>query len=175
MELTLGTIFLFFLFLALATFALGGILAAPWVPLKKSDIMRMLKLAEVKPGEIVYDLGAGDGRIIIIAADEFKANATGFELAILPYLVGLIKIILRGLGGKAVLKYRNFYYQDLGQADVVCAFLAPKAMIKLKPKLEKEIKPGGRIVSAVFSIPDWQPKKIDKPNKKAFAIYLYQK
>lgn len=168
-------IFIVFLVVVLGTFALGGFLAAPWVPLWKNDIRRMLKLAEVKPKELVYDLGAGDGRIIIIAAEEFGAFAVGFEIAFLPYLLGCIRILLKGLPGKARLKYANFFKQDLSQADVICAFLTPQAMKKLKPKLEKETKFGCRIVSYAFSIPGWQPKKIDKPNQKTTAIYLYQR
>ena len=172
------TVFLFWLFfvlfvvLILGTFALGGILAAPWVPLWKKDIRRMLKLAEVKPGEIVYDLGAGDGRIIIIAAKEFKAKAIGFEIAVLPYLWGYIKIKLHGLTGQAKLKYRNFFKENLGNADVICTFLTPEAMRKLKPKFQKEIKPTCRIVSYAFHIPEWEPYKISKPENET-AIYLY--
>jgi len=168
------TIFLLFLVLILGTFAWAGFSAAPWVPLWKKDIRRMLELAGVKPGEIVYDLGAGDGRIIIIAAREFGAKAIGFEMAVLPYLLAYIKIRLRGLNGRVELKYRNFFRQDLSQADVICTFLTPEAMRKLKPKLQKEIKPNCRLVSYAFSVPGWQPTKIDKPNKKTAAIYLYQ-
>ncbi|MFA6254681.1 MAG: hypothetical protein WC675_01455 [Patescibacteria group bacterium] len=168
-------LFIIFLFLILGTFVLGGISAAPWVPLWKDDIRRMMKIAEVKPGEIVYDLGAGDGRIIIIAATEFGAKATGFEIATLPYLLGYTKIILRGLAGKVKLKYANFFSQDLSQADVICMFLTPPAMKKIKPKLEKETKPGCRIVSYAFSLPGWPPKIVDKPNPKKATIYLYQK
>lgn len=133
----------------------------------------MMKLSGVKPGEIVYDLGAGDGRIIIIAAKEFGAMSVGFELAVLPYILGCIKILANGLRGKSRLKYANFYFQDLSKADVICAFLTPKAMEKLKPKLQTETKPGCRIVSYAFEIPGWQPTKIDKPDQRSAAIYLY--
>jgi hypothetical protein len=168
-------IFIFFLFLVLGTFALAGFSAAPWVPLWKKDVRRMMEIAQVKPGQIVYDLGAGDGRILIIAAKEFKAKATGFEFAVLPYFLGCIKIRLKGLKDQAKLKYRNFFLQDLSQADVICTFLTPQAMKKLKPKLAKEIKPGAKIVSYAFSIPDWKPTKKDKPNKNTTVIYLYQR
>lgn len=168
-------IFIIFILLILGTFALAGLSAAPWVPLKKIDIRRMMQLAEVKPGEIVYDLGAGDGRIITIAASEFGAQAIGFEFAILPYFLGYIKIQLKGLKGKVKLKYANFYFQDLSGADIICTFLTPRAMKKLKPKLEKETKPGCRIVSYAFSIPGWQPLKTNKPNQKTATIYLYQR
>lgn len=167
--------FFFFLLAILGTLAWGGISAAPWVPLWKKDTLRMLELAQVKPGEKVVDLGAGDARIIIAAVQEYNAKGVGYELAILPYFIGWVRITLLGLHGKAILKYRNFFKEDLSDADVICAFLTPAAMAKLKPKFEKEVKPGCRIVSYAFKIPDWQPTKIDKPNKKRAAIYLYQR
>ncbi len=167
-------IFIIFLFLILGTFALAGFSAAPWVPLWKKDVRRLLQVAKLEPGEILYDLGAGDGRIIIIAAEEFGAKAIGFEFAVLPYVLGCIKIRLKGINRQAKLKYRNFFVQDLSSADVICTFLTPPAMKKLKPKLEKEAKAGCRIVSYAFSIPGWVPTKIDKPNPKVAAIYLYQ-
>lgn len=162
-------------FLVLGTFALGGFLAAPWVPLWKRDVKRMLDLAEVKPGEIVYDLGAGDGRIIIMAAKDYQALATGFEIATLPYFLAYIKIILLGLRGKARLKYRNFFNEDFSQADVICTFLSPQAMEKLKTKFAREMKPGSRVVSYAFDIKDWEKTKTDKPNEKQTAVYLYQR
>ncbi|NUM25217.1 MAG: class I SAM-dependent methyltransferase [Candidatus Buchananbacteria bacterium] len=165
--------FIPFILLGLGTFALGGVLAAPWVPLWKKDVRRMLELAEVKPGETVYDLGAGDGRIIIIAAKEFGATATGFEVAVLPFLWGYIKIKVLGLSKKAKLKYNNFFNQDLSQADVICVFLTPEAMKKLKPKFQKEKNKNCRIVSYAFKIPDWEPEKVSKGPGET-SIYLYR-
>jgi len=159
----------------LFTFAWGGISAAPWVPLWKRDIRRMLRLANVKPNELVYDLGAGDGRILLCAAGEFQARAVGLELAVLPYTLGCIKLRLAGLAGKAKLRYANFFSHSVGDADVICVFLTPQAMQKLKPKFEAECKPGCRIVSFAFHVPGWQPTNIDKPNQKTTAIYLYQR
>ncbi len=155
--------------------AWGGILAAPWVPLWKKDIRRMMKLADLKPGELLYDLGAGDGRMLIIAAKEFKAKAIGYEIAVLPFFLAYIKITLLGLRGKIKLRYKNFFHQDLSQADVICAFLTPQAMLKLKPKLEKEAKPGCRIVSYAFSIPGLKPEIADKPSENETKIYLYRR
>ncbi len=159
----------------LGTMAWGGLSAAPWVPLWRKDTMRMLAVAAVKPGETVVDLGAGDGRIIIAAARHYQAKGLGYEVAVLPYSIGFVKIRVLGLTRSVQLKYANFFKADLSQADVVCAFLTPAAMAKLKPKFEREIKPGARIVSYAFKIPDWQPIKIDKPNKNLANIYLYQK
>lgn len=169
-------IVLFFLiFGILGTFALGGILAAPWVPLWQKDIKRMLKLAEIKPGETLYDLGAGDGRIIIAAARNFGAKAVGYEIAFLPYLFGWVKILISGQKGKARLLCRNFFAADLSRADVICAFLTPRAMLKLKPKLEIEAKAGCRIISFAFAVPGWQPFLADKPNQKSATVYVYRR
>jgi len=168
-------IFLLFLFIIMGTLAYAGWSAAPWVPLWKKDIRRMMKVAEVKPGESVYDLGAGDGRIVIIAAEEFGASASGFEMAVLPYFLGYIRILLKGLKGRVKFKYSNFFRENLAAADVICVFLTPQAMKKLKTKFENETKPGCRIVSYAFSVPGWQPEKIDKPNQKTTAIYLYRR
>ena len=159
----------------LGTFAYGGISAAPWVPVWQRDVERMSALAKIKPGEIVYDLGAGDGRIVITAAKQYGAQATGFEIAVLPFIIGYIRIQLAGVQKKARLRYRNFYNQDLSTADVIFAFLTPPAMEKLKPKFEKEIKSGCRIVSYAFAVPGWEPTTVDKPNQKTTAIYLYQR
>jgi tRNA A58 N-methylase Trm61 len=167
--------FIVLLFLMVFTFAWGGWSAAPWVPLWKKDIRRMLTLAKVKPGELVYDLGAGDGRMIIIAAKEFGAKAVGFEVACLPYFLAWVKISLLGLFGQARLVYKNFFLQDLSQADVIMVFLTPPAMEKLKPKFEKETKPSCRIVSYAFSIPGWQPTIKDKPDNKTGTVYVYQR
>ncbi|MBN1779198.1 MAG: class I SAM-dependent methyltransferase [Candidatus Buchananbacteria bacterium] len=164
-----------FLVVILGSFAFAGILAAPWVPLWKKDVRRMLELAGVKEGETVFDLGAGDGRIVIMAAKEFGAKSVGFEIAFLPYFLAYIKIILSGKKKNINLRFKNFYHQDFSQADVICTFLSPQAMLKLKPKLQTETKPGCRIISYVFKIPDWQPTKIDKPNQNQAAIYLYQR
>lgn len=175
MELLVWVIFTIVVTSVLGTFAYGGISAAPWVPLWKKDTKRMLELAQIKPGQKVVDLGAGDGRIIISAARDYGADATGYEFAILPYLWGLVRINLSGLRGQARLKYRNFFNQDLSYADVVCVFLTPAAMKKLKPKFDAELKPGTKILSYAFHLPGWQPVKTDKPNKNTMTIYLYQK
>ena len=168
-------IFITFLVLVLGTFAWGGILAAPWIPVWKKDIKRLLDLAQIKPGETLYDLGAGDGRIVIMAAKEYNAIAVGYEIASLPYFLAYIKILVLGLRGKASFRYRNFFKADLSQADIIVTFLTPPAMEKLKPKFERELKPGARVVSYAFSIKGWEPKQKSKPNKKTTAIYFYQR
>lgn len=168
-----GTIIFLILMLFLATYALGGLLAAPWVPLWRRDVVRMLSLADVKQGEVVVDLGAGDARILTAAVKKFKAEAIGYEIALLPYCLGYIKIILLGLSRHVSLKYANFYQADLSQADVVTIFLSPQANKKLSKILKSKLRPKTRVISYVFSIPGWEPIKIDKPSEKEAAIYMY--
>jgi len=169
-------IMIFIIAVVLFTFTFAGISAAPWVPLWKSDIRRMLQLAQVKEGENVYDLGAGDGRILLIAAKEFKAKTTGFEISVLPYFVSYIKILIANIKSKykIKIKFKNIYSQDLSAADVITIFLTPMAMKKLKPIFSKGLKPGCRIVSYAFSIPEWEADAISKPAKNKTSIYLYK-
>jgi hypothetical protein len=99
----------------------------------------------------------------------------GFEISLLRYLLGWVKIRLLGLNGRIQLKYRNFFHADVSQADIIYVFLMPEALKKLKMKLDKEAKPGGRILSYAFPIEGWEPKTIDKPEKTKTAVYLYQR
>lgn len=167
-------IFLIIVFLILASFAYGGLLAAPYVPMWKKDIHRALELAKIKPNETLYDLGSGDGRIIIEAVKGFKAKAIGYEIALLPYLYSYVKIKLMGIGNDVSVKMGNFFEHDLGNANIVTAFLSTRAMAKLKDKFEKELKPGTRVISFVFHIDGWTPEIIDKPKDKDLPIYLYR-
>lgn len=161
-------------FLWIFSIYFGLFSAAPWVPVSKKDLKRVLLLAALKNGDILYDLGSGDGRAIIKAVQNYQIRAVGFELSILLYLWAKLNIWILGLNKQAKVKFRNFFKEDLGQADVIICFLMPKAMGKLRDKFEKELRPGVRIVSYSFSVPGWQPVKIDRPAPRDKPIYLYQ-
>jgi cyclopropane fatty-acyl-phospholipid synthase-like methyltransferase len=161
-------------FFVLFSLAYAGLSAAPWVPLSNKEIRRMLSLAGVKPGEKVYDLGSGDGRILIIAAREFGAETVGYEISILPYIISKIRIAFARLQDKIKINFSSFYKTDLSEADVITVFLLPEAMKKLSPIFRKGLKPGARIVSYAFAMKDWEPMKVDKPDPKTMAIYLYR-
>ncbi len=165
----LGLIFLVFIMI---TMAWAGISAAPWVPLRKTDVTRLLSKANLKPDETFYDLGAGDGRLIIAAAKNYKANSVGIEISLLIFMYGWVKIVLSGVNKRARMVYGNLYNQDLSQADVVCTFLMPKAMKKLATKFEAELQPGSRVITYVFKVPGWKAVDVDKPKGKV-SIYTY--
>ncbi|MBI4426504.1 MAG: class I SAM-dependent methyltransferase [Candidatus Kerfeldbacteria bacterium] len=160
--------------LVFATAAIAGVKAAPYVPTFQRDVRRMLRVAEVKPGELVVDLGAGDGRFLITAVREFGARAVGYELSLLPYLVAKLRVRLAGLGRQIQIFYRDFYQVDLSPADVVTCFLTPRAMTKLEPKFTAELNSGRRVVSYAFKLPTIEPLSVDKPHPRATPIFLYR-
>lgn len=171
--LTLGILFFTFLLLwviisiSLLWTAPAG---APWLPTSRKHVRRMLSLAGVQPGEVVYDLGSGDGRVLFIAAREFGARAVGIELDPLRYAWTQVWITLSGLRGQVRVIWGNFFTQDISEADVVTVYLLPKTNIRLWRKLWRELRPGARIVSNIFIFPGIVPAHIDKEAH----LYLYK-
>jgi len=161
---------LFFVFIL--TFAYAGISFAPWVPVWKKDLPRIFKLAELKPGQVFYDLGCGNGKVVLYANKKFKAKAIGLEISLFLYFVCKIRQIFN-YNQNLVFKFKDLYREDLSQADVVYFFGTPDKVQKLKAKLERELKPGCRVISYVFPILGWQEIVKDKPNPTDIAIYLY--
>ncbi|MFA6253195.1 MAG: SAM-dependent methyltransferase [Patescibacteria group bacterium] len=140
-----------------------------WVPTWQKDVERFLRLAEIKPGQVVYDLGCGDGRLVMAAA-KLGAKAIGLEISILPFVGAYVRKILAG--SKAQIKFRDFWLVDLKDADVVYFFLIPRIYKQLKSKLEKELKPGTRVIAYVWPIEGWQATIVDKPVGRP-VMYLY--
>lgn len=160
--------------LAAGSAAWAGWRAAPFVPTRQRDVERMLRIADIHPGELVYDLGAGDGRFVVTAAERYQARAVGFEISVLPYLIGRWRIWRAKQGTLAAMRFQDFFNRDLSAADVIVCFLTPRAMTKLGTKLRRELKPGTRVVSFAFSIRGWTPALKDKPDPRTMAVYLYR-
>lgn len=138
------------------------------MPSSSDTIRRMLLLSKVKPGEELYDLGSGDGRIVVMAAKEFGAKATGVEIDPFRALYSKVLIALLGLRGKARIIRSSFYDVDLRGADVVTLYLMPETNERLRPSLERELKPTARVVSHVFKF-DWKVLAVDE----AARVYVY--
>jgi len=128
-------------------------LGAPWVPTSMSMVRKMLEMADVGAEDVVYDLGCGDGRLVIAAARHYGARAVGFEIDPLRYLWCKLLILMLGLGDRVRIVFGDFFKADLGGADVVACYLLQSTNEKLQAKLEAELRPGTRVVSNTFTFP----------------------
>ena len=126
---------------------------AQWVPTSMSTVDKMLDIAEVGPDDLVYDLGCGDGRIIVAAAKRFGARAVGIEIDPLRYLWCQALIAVLGLRGRVKVIFGNFFTQDLSDADIVTCYLLQVTNEKLEVKLKEDLRPGTRVVSNYFTFP----------------------
>ncbi|MDX2182043.1 MAG: class I SAM-dependent methyltransferase [Bryobacteraceae bacterium] len=149
---------------------------APFVTSPIAVVERMLELANLKPGEVLYDLGSGDGRVLITAAQKYQAKAVGVELSERLVRLSQERIKQEGLDGKCSVIHGNMLDVDFSQADVVTVYLMRDSNDILRPKLEASLKPGARVVSHDFEIRGWKPVFVDKSDatKRAHAIYVYE-
>jgi protein-L-isoaspartate O-methyltransferase len=149
---------------------------APYVMSPQSIVDRMLELADPKPSETVYDLGSGDGRILITAVQRYRAKAVGIEIS--DDLVRRTSDRIRDLGLQNEVRviHGDLMKVDLSPADVVTMYLATDVNAMLRPNLERSLKPGARVVSHQFPVPGWKPKLVDKdlPQARNHVIYLYE-
>jgi SAM-dependent methyltransferase len=131
----------------------------PYVPTTEAAVQAMLKLAEVKKTDVVYDLGCGDGRIVISAAKDLGARGVGIDIN--PVRIGEAKENARKAGVEKLVRFEenDLFEADIHEATVVTLFLLPHINLKLRPKLLHDLKPGTRIVSNTFDMGDWKPEK----------------
>ncbi len=137
---------------------------------------KMLELAKVQPDDVVYDLGSGDGRIVIMAAQKFGAHAVGVELNPDLYERSSQRIRELGLQRRAQIIHENMFEVNVHHATVVTLYLLTAVNERLRPMLEKELHPGARIVSHEFQVPGWQPTQTVEITSKAglpYKIFLY--
>jgi len=152
-------------------------LRVPFVPTPEPVVRRMLSLANVKPGELVYDLGAGDGRVLSSAIKDFDARAIGVELHESRYEAIAKRIHRERLGNSAGVIQADFFNVNLSRADVVTLYLLTSVNSMIRPKLERELKPGARVVSHDFPIHGWVPVHVENIRDKFnhnHIVYLYR-
>ncbi len=149
----------------------------PYVPTPIPVVRAMLTLAGAGSEDIVYDLGCGDGRILIVAVEEFGVRkAVGIEKDYSRYLIALRNVAEHGLGGRIEVFNADMFSVDISEATIVTLFLLTSVNAMLKPKFEKELRPGTRIVSHEFKIPGWRIEKnmvVRDDNGLTHNIYLY--
>ena len=136
---------------------------APWWRTNKETARAICNLARITKDDIVYDLGCGDGTALSVAAGEFGARGVGIEIDPLRYLTSKIRFKINGLNRKIKIVKKNFHNADISKASVVFVYLVPKALERLRPKFEKELKKGTRIVSFRYEI-KLPLKEYDKEN-----------
>jgi SAM-dependent methyltransferase len=133
----------------------------PPTPARAHRIHKALAQAQVQPGEVVVDLGAGDGRVLRIAAREFGARAVGYEIEPLHCAVSWVAALLSGTLGQISIRNSDLYDADLSHADVVFLYLNPSFVERLCDPLRQQLSPGARVVSLDFPIETWEPSKVD--------------
>ena len=148
---------------------------SPYVASPAKAVDLMLEMAKIKPGETVYDLGSGDGRIVIAAAGKYKAKAIGVEIS--PKLVAsaTADIERAGLSADARVMQGDVLQTDFTGADVVTLYLETKLNGELRPRLEKFLKPGARVVSHDYPVPGWKPTRVEHVEGRVMhTVYLYE-
>ena len=154
---------------------------APFVATPTSVVRQMLILADLKPGEVLYDLGSGDGRAIIMAAKDFGATSVGVELRDDLAKRALDSIQELDLADKTRIIQKDIFTVNLSAANVVFLYLTTSANEKIKPKLEAELESGTRIVSHDYEILGWKPLKVDtfcenpKLGYPSHTLYVYKR
>jgi len=149
---------------------------APYYPTPLFVVEKMLEVADVSPRDVVYDLGSGDGRIVIRAAQKFGARAVGIEINPTLWQESSDRIAKLGLEGRARILHEDMFKTSIRPATVVTLFLLTGVLEELRPQLERELRPGTRVVAQEFSVPGWAPQKVVRVKSEAgvsYTIYLY--
>jgi SAM-dependent methyltransferase len=131
----------------------------PFDPSPRHVVDLMLKLAEVRKGDVVYDLGCGDGRIVIAAAQRFGARGVGIDIDPQRIKESLENARTAGVLDRVTFRNEDLFEADIAHATVVTLFLWPEVNLKLRPKLWRDLKPGTRVVSYYWDMGDWVPEK----------------
>ena len=148
--------------------------AGLWVPSPPEVIAAMLDLAAVAPGDVVYDLGSGEGEIVIEAARRFGVRAVGVELDAARVGNAEKNAVAAGVADRVRFVEGDLFETDIGEATVVTLYLFPELMRRLRPKLLRELRPGTRIVAHDFALPDWPPEKtVDVRLDRIRRVYLW--
>src|SRR6476646_6378714 len=151
---------------------------APYYPTPQTVVDKMLQLGGLKAGEKMFDLGSGDGRIVVMAAQKYKADATGVELSDSLYRQSMDRIKTLGFTSTARIIHGDLLKQDYSSADLLTVYLLPVGNELVTPILENQLKPGARIVAHDFEFAAWRPVQSltidDDGEGRSHRLYLYR-
>ena len=168
-----------FLLLGVVVWAQEPAKLAPYYPTPDSIVVKMLELGGLKPGEKMFDLGSGDGRIVIAAAQKFRASAIGVELDTDLCRQSLERIRKLGLERTAQIVEGDILKQDYSSADLITVYLLPNSNDKVQPLLERHLKKGARVVAHDFEFRGWTPVKVedieDDGEGRSHTLFLYRR
>lgn len=147
----------------------------PYVPTPQTVVDRMLTIANVNKNDVLYDLGSGDGRIVITAAQKYGTRGVGIDIN--PERIKEANNNARQAGVTDDVEFRqqDLFQTDLSEATVVTLYLLPEVNLRLRPKLLKELKPGTRIVSHAFDMGDWQPERVEQVDGSTIYYWVVPK
>jgi protein-L-isoaspartate O-methyltransferase len=152
---------------------------APYYPTPETVVEKMLQLGGLKTGEKMFDLGSGDGRIVIMAARKFGADSTGVEFDQSLWKQSTDRIKSLGLAKKARIILGDIMQQDYSSADLLTVYLLPDSNDRVRPLLEKQLKKGARIVAHDFEFAGWTPEKTvtieDDGEGRSHTLFLYRR
>jgi len=145
----------------------------PYVPTPEAVVEEMLKMAAVTKDDVVYDLGCGDGRIVITAARKYGARGVGYDLNPQRINESNANAVKAGVTDRVRFVQGDLFQADLSEATVVTLYLLPDVNLKLRPKLFAELKPGTRVVSHNYGMGDWEPKEVAEIEIQGSTHYIY--
>ncbi len=164
------TVSILFLVVVLLWFIVPRLYGRPSIPTSSERIRKALQLANLQRGEILFDLGAGDGRALLIAVREFGARAVGIEAGPLHGAWIWLRRLAGGFGDQIQIRWANVYKADLRAADVVFLHASAREILKLAPNLEAQLKPRARVISISADFPEWEPAAFDNGD----LIFVYE-
>jgi ubiquinone/menaquinone biosynthesis C-methylase UbiE len=143
-----------------------------FIPTSFEDINGFFDLAPLSPEDVVYDLGSGDGRLLFAALEKGAGRVVGVEINPVPISIAQDLARQKGLEDRVKFLQADFMEVDLAEATVVLCYLFTSATTALKPKFERELKTGTRVVTESFAVPGWNPAKISGIRLRYFYLYV---
>jgi SAM-dependent methyltransferase len=152
--------------------AYASYLVAPWLPTRSKDLERIERIGNLQPGQKFYDLGCGDGRILIYLSRHTNTSLIGIELSLFHYLLALLFTFIHRRKN-VIIKLGNILQQDVSQADVVYIYGCPSRLEEVGKKLKRNLKAGAKVISYEYPIKGLIPDTIDQPTPKDITIHIY--